>query len=186
MEFIVETPAQQRSGWRNGLWLVDVLELLALGVWIGGLVMIMAAVIPAVFNSMGMEPAGHFLRRVFDGYNVTVVSVLVVLAVTGGVRFFGAKNAWWNVVPIGRVEAGLLLAALLVTILIVAWLGPRAIHLQELAFAAEPGTERKAAYDEFFRWHMIVRALHMLNWGLAVSLFVVKVKNWRVRPRALT
>ena len=31
--------------------------------------MIMMVVIPAVFNSFGMEPAGRFLRRVFDGYS---------------------------------------------------------------------------------------------------------------------
>ena len=36
------------------------IEMCALMIWVGGLLMIVAIVIPAVFNSFGMEPAGRF------------------------------------------------------------------------------------------------------------------------------
>ncbi|NKB82610.1 MAG: DUF4149 domain-containing protein [Nitrospirales bacterium] len=171
----------QKGKWA---WLIDLIELFALGIWIGGLIMIMSAVIPAVFNSMGMEPAGHFLRRVFDGYNIIVGSIVVLLLLTSGFRlWFGAIESN-DVFSIGRVEIGLLIGMILMTGLIVGLLGPKAIYLQEQAFAAEQGPLRKAAYDAFFRLHMIVRALHMMNWVLAVVLFVVKIKRWIGKPFA--
>ena len=54
-------------------------ELCALILWVGGLVVIIALVIPALFNSFGMEPAGRFLRRVFDGFGLMNVWILIVL-----------------------------------------------------------------------------------------------------------
>ena len=65
----------------------------------------------------------------------------------------------------------------LVTILIVWVLGPQAIALQEQAFEATTELEKKSAYDQFFRLHMIVRALHMINLALAVGLFISKLRR---------
>ena len=62
--------------------------------------------------------------------------------------------------------------------LIVIIFGPKAIALQELAFAAEGEMVTKQAYEAFFQTHMIVRALHLINVGLAISLLIVKFKRW--------
>jgi len=61
-------------------------------------------------------------------------------------------------------------------------LGPKAVALQEAAFAADSQEAKKTALDAFFRMHMIVRALHLINAGLAVSLLAVKFRHW-VRNR---
>ena len=58
--------ARRTSGWQLSC---SLLELLGLMVWIGGLAVLLTTVIPAVFNTLGMETGGRFLRRVFDGYN---------------------------------------------------------------------------------------------------------------------
>ena len=71
----------------------------------------------------------------------------------------------------------------LVTALIVLVLGPKAIELQEAAFAAETQEAKKTAYDAFFRTHMIVRALHLINVAVAISLLVVKFRQW-IKNRA--
>jgi len=44
------------------------LELVALGVWVGGLLVLIGAVIPAVFNTLGGQDAGGLvLTRGFEG-----------------------------------------------------------------------------------------------------------------------
>ena len=62
-------------------------EMFALTLWVGGLVVIIAIVIPAVFNSFGMEPAGRFLRRVFDGYGYLNLGILLVLSLVAFLRY---------------------------------------------------------------------------------------------------
>ena len=55
-------------------------ELLALAVWIGGLLVLVAAVIPAVFNTFGgQDTGGFFLTRAFDGYNRLVLGSAAIL-----------------------------------------------------------------------------------------------------------
>ena len=66
----------------------------------------------------------------------------------------------------------------LVAVLIIAVLGPQSAVLQEAAFATRDEAARKTAYDAFFRVHMIVRALYLVNLGLGVVLMVVKLKSW--------
>ena len=57
-------------------------------------------------------------------------------------------------------------------------LRPKAIELQEAAFSAETQEAKKTAYDAFFRTHMMVRTLHLINLGVAVSLLVTKFQQW--------
>jgi uncharacterized membrane protein len=155
-----------------------VVDGLALAIWIGGLVVIIAAVIPAVFNSFGMEPGGRFLTRVFDGYNRVV---LVAMAAMGGTI---AVRAWAlqaggpaNTLP-GRAETILFGAMVLVACLIIVGLGPQAVSLQEGAFATKDENARKVAYDAFFRIHMIVRSLYIVNLFLGIGLLAVKIKSF--------
>lgn len=164
-------------GWKLS---IAILEVLCLAIWIGALTIILVAVIPAVFNTLGMETGGRFLRRVFDSYNMVTSGIVIVLVLTTVVR---ARSVAASGVlqEVGRVEIVLLAALALVTTLIVMVFGPRAIELQEGAFAADGELAKKVAYDAFFRTHMIVRALHLVNAALAVSLLVVKIRGW-VQP----
>ncbi len=153
-------------------------EGLALAVWVGGLLVIIAAVIPAVFNSFGMEPGGRFLTRVFDGYNKMV---LVAMAAMGGaiaVRAWGGRAGQPSRAMPGRAEAILFGTMVLVATLIIAVLGPQSVALQETAFATKDEAARKVAYDAFFRVHMITRGLYIVNLVLGIGLLTVKLKSW--------
>ena len=168
------------SGWQLSISLT---ELLGLTIWIGGLAVILTTVIPAVFNTLGMEQGGRFLRKVFDGYNNLTSGIVVLLLGAAAIRTWKVRQMPERILGVSRSEWGLLIAIVLVTGIIVLILGPKAIELQELAFTAETQEAKKIAYDAFFRAHMIVRALHLINVGLAISLLVVKFRQW-VQSRA--
>ena len=167
--------ARLTSGWQLSLSLA---ELLGLTIWIGGLAVILTAVIPAVFNTLGMEQGGRFLRRVFDGYNLLTSGIVILLLGTAAIRSVKFRHSPDWIVPVTPWEWGLLIALMLITGSIVLILEPKVIDLQEMAFAAESQEAKKTAYDAFFRTHMIVRALHLINAGIAVSLLVVKFRQW--------
>ena len=172
---------RRTSGWQLSC---SLLELLGLMIWIGGLAVLLTTVIPAVFNTLGMETGGRFLRRVFDGYNALTTGVVVTLIGTALFRYWKHRQEPNKSLPLRRSEVGLLVALAFVTCLVVVVLGPQAVALQEEAFSADSPEAKKAAYEAFFRMHMIVRALHMINAGLAVSLLVVKFRHW-VRNRGV-
>ena len=152
-------------------------EILGLMVWVGGLLMIIAVVIPAVFNSFGMEPAGRFLRRLFDGYSLMTLGVLLLLVVMMCFRYWYGHQSSAVLFPVIRIEVILLVAMAITTILIMGVLGPKAVLLQEQAFEAVTELDKKTAYDQFFRVHMIVRALHLINVGLAAGLLISKLRQ---------
>jgi len=54
---------------------------------------------------------------------------------------------------------------------------PATVRLQELAFSA-PEAAKRAAYDEFFVYHRVARALYIINLGLGITLLCVKVRKW--------
>lgn len=161
---------------RRWLLALYTFELLALAVWIGGLVAIIAAVIPAVFNSFGMEPGGRFLTTVFDGYNRLVIGAIVVLLGSSAFRLWASFSRGLSEAAISKAEATLLTLMMLVAVGIVFVLGPSSVTLQEQAFATKDETARKAAYEAFFRTHMVVRGLYVLNLGLGIALLAVKLK----------
>lgn len=152
-------------------------EMFALTLWVGGLLVIIAVVIPAVFNSFGMEPAGRFLRRVFDGYGYMNLGILVVLSLVAFLRTRAYGRNSTQLFSITGGELWLLGGMLLVTVAILGIWGPQALALQEIAFEAISKEEKELAYGQFFRVHMIVRALHLVNVGLAFSLFIVKLRK---------
>ncbi len=173
---------RRTPGWQLSC---SLLELLGLMMWIGSLTALLTMVIPAVFNTLGMETGGRFLRRVFDGYNAVTVGVVAVLIGTASFRYWQHRQAPQETLPVKRSEVGLLMALTFVTVVIVAVLGPKAVALQEIAFDADSPEAKKAALEAFFRMHMIVRALHLVNAGLAVSLLVVKFQHWFRNQRAV-
>jgi hypothetical protein len=152
-------------------------ELVALAVWVGGLIVIVAAVIPAVFNSFGMEPGGRFLTRLFSGYNRLVGASAILLAGCLGFRRRLARGG--RAEPIPRPELWLLVVMAAVAGAITFWLGPESVELQEQAFRARDEAAKKAAYDAFFRTHHLVRGLYVVNLLLGVAVLAVKVKAWQ-------
>jgi hypothetical protein len=148
------------------------IEALALTIWVGGLVSIVAAVIPAVFNTIGMEAGGRMLSRMFQGYDrlVLVAAGMMVMAMLARSLVAGDRMA-----PVEGVLLGVMFA---VGAALAMYLTPEAVRLQELAFTAKDDPAKKAAYDEFFTFHRVGRALYMINLGLGIALLCVKVRKW--------
>ncbi|MDF0643676.1 MAG: DUF4149 domain-containing protein [Nitrospira sp.] len=148
------------------------LELLALATWVGGLIVLIGALIPAVFNTLGGQDSGGFLlTRAFEGYNRLVVVAMIVLAVVAVFRQWSGHPA----VRVSRTEIVLLAAMGILLGAIVLVLHPQAATLQAEAFAAKDEQTRKAAFEAFFRLHMPVRSLYMVNMGLGIALLTMKV-----------
>ena len=151
------------------------LEWLALGVWVGGLLVLIGAVIPAVFNTFGGQDAGGlFLTRTFEGYNRFVLGALTILSATTWYR-------WWSGDPaihVSRGETLVLLMMIVIAGIIMLVLHPYAASLQAQAFAATDEAARKAAFEEFFRVHMPVRSLYIVNLVLGIVLLGMKVKRF--------
>lgn len=157
-------------------------ELCALTLWVGGLVVIIALVIPAVFNAFGMEPAGRFLRRVFDGFGMMNVGILLILCLVAGMRYRIFGNNPSERFSVSSSEWWLLSGMALVTFSILVVLSPQAIGLQEQAFEAISKEEKDIAYAKFFRLHMVVRACHLVNFGLAAALFILRIRKILFHP----
>ena len=150
------------------------MEILALTVWVGGLVSIIAAVIPAVFNTIGMESGGHMLTRTFQGYD-RLVLVSAGLIVAGMLVRVFVSGPWTE--QIGITELALLATMVVIAMALTFWLTPETARLQELAFSAKEDAKR-AAYDGFFVYHRVARALYIVNLGLGIALLCVKVRKW--------
>ncbi len=151
--------------------------MFALTLWVGGLLVIIAAVIPAVFNSIGMEQGGRFLRRVFDAYGLLTMGILAVLGLSVGLRLLTFGHDADSLFSLNAAEWYLLGGMVLVTVVIWGVIGPQTVELQELAFEAISKEDKDLAYNKFFRLHMVARALHLINLGLASSLFIVKLRK---------
>ena len=150
-------------------------ELLALSAWIGGLMIIMAAVIPAVFNTMGMESGGRMLTRVFQGYD-RIVLFSAGLIVMGTLTRVLASRLWRT--QIGTAELVLFGTMLAVAVYLALVWNPHMMMLQERALGAHDTVVRQKAYQDFFWGHQIARTLYLLNFGLAIALMCVKVRKW--------
>jgi hypothetical protein len=124
-----------------------------------------------------MEPAGRFLRRVFDGYTQITMGVVIFLMGMAAIRIWQSQFSTGTGIPLTTCEGILLVSMGCITVLIMWVLGPQAVALQELAFEATTEVEKKAAYADFFRLHMVVRALHLGNVGVAIGLFVFKLRK---------
>ncbi len=153
------------------------IEMIALTLWVGGLLVLIAVVIPATFNSFGMEPAGRFLRRTFDGFIQLNLGIVCILGVVASLRQFHFGQGKFDLFSVAPLEWWLIGGMALLTLSILLILGPQTVALQEQAFEAISEEEKKVAYDQFFRLHMINRALHLINVGFAASLFIFKLRR---------
>lgn len=150
-------------------------EWVALAVWIGGLIVLVAAVLPAVFNTFGGQDAGGlFLTRAFEGYNRLVLGSIVVLV--GGMAW-----RWWcapSDYAVTRAERLILGVMVCVAGIIIFFLHPLAAARQAEAFALKAGEGRKEAFEAFFQLHMPVRTLYMVNLCLGLALVGIRVRTW--------
>src|SRR5436853_4792935 len=162
---------------RRLLLVCHTVELVALSIWIGGLVVIIGSVIPAVFNSFGMETGGRFLTRVFEGYNRLVTLASVGLVSSALWRFWLSSRGDRMDASVSRSEWALLTVMIGVAGFMMLVLCPKSVTLQEQAFAIQSEAARKASYEAFFRAHTVVRGLYLLNLGLGIALLVVKVRS---------
>jgi uncharacterized membrane protein len=150
------------------------LEFLALGLWVGGLIVLVGAVIPAVFNTLGgQESGGFFLTRAFEGYNRLVVFALIVLISAMGSRQWRGEVA----TRVSRSEWILLSIMGGIAGLIILVLHPQAAALQAEAFDLKDEQAKKAAFEAFFRLHKPIRSLYVVNVLLGIWLLVLKTKR---------
>jgi len=162
----------KRDGWGT-VWLLS-LEFLALGVWVGGLIVLVGAVIPAVFNTWGgQESGGFFLTRAFEGYNRLVVVALILLLGAMGYRQWRGEAA----ATVSRSEWILLSAMGGIAGVIILVLHPQAAALQAEAFGLKDEQAKKAAFEAFFRFHKPIRSLYVVNMVLGIWLIVLKAKR---------
>ena len=148
-------------------------EVIALAVWVGGLVSIIAAVIPAVFNSpITMEAGGRLLTKTFHGYDRLVVVSAGAIMLSMLARGAIAKDL------VSTPELAVAGVMAMVALGLTFYLNPEVVRLQELAFATTETDAKKAAYDVFFTYHWIARALYIVNLGLGMTLLGMKVRKW--------
>jgi uncharacterized membrane protein len=159
------------------------LEWLALGVWVGGLLVLIGAVIPAVFNTFGgQDSGGLFLTQAFEGYNHFVIGAMAIVCAASWYR-------WWSedpAVAVSRGELVLLAGMVVIAGIIIVWLHPSAAALQAQAFAVKEEAARKAVFEALFRILMPVRTLYMVNLVLGILLIGVKTKRSLYRDGVLT
>lgn len=157
-------------------------EWVALGLWIGGLVVLVAAVLPAVFNTFGGQDAGGlFLTRAFEGYNRLVLAAIIVLASGMAWRSWKAPSYY----AVSPIEAWLFACMIVIAAVIIFYLHPLAAARQAEAFALKAGEGRKEAFEAFFKLHMPVRTLYIINLVLGLVLAGMRVHHWVRRSEGL-
>lgn len=173
--------AGAQRAWR-GATLGSTVEWLGLSVWVGGLIAILVTVIPEVF-SIGLEPGGRLLTRVFGRYNTLVFGAMGLLLVVSIYRLWLNLGKGFDAAAVPRTEWVILGLMSVIHLLLVLVLVPDSVTLQEQAFATQGEAARKAAHEAFFRSHKLVRYLYIANLGLGIGLMSVKVRGW-VHPRS--
>ncbi|TMQ27702.1 MAG: hypothetical protein E6K65_13670 [Nitrospirae bacterium] len=159
------------------------LEWLALGIWVGGLLVLIGAVIPAVFNTFGgQDSGGLFLTRAFEGYHRFVIGALAILCAASWYRWWSGDSA----VAVSRGEMMMLAGMVVIAGVIIVWLHPYAAALQSQAFAVQEEAAKKAAFEALFRILMPVRWLYMVNLALGILLIGIKTKRSLYRDGVVT
>ncbi len=150
------------------------LEGVALAVWVGGMIVLSCAVIPAVFNTFGgQDSGGIFLTRAFEGYHRFIIGA-------GGILVVALLGRWWSGEPrvVVRVsEITVLVMMIMIAGVIILVLHPDAAALQAQAFATKDEGAKKAAFEAFFRVLLPIRSLYMISLVLGLLLIGIKAKR---------
>jgi len=159
------------------------LEWLALGVWVGGGLVLMGAVIPAVFNTFGgQDLGGLFLTKAFEGYHRFMIGALAIMGAALSYRWWSGDHA----VAVGRGEMMVLAGMTVITGIIIVWLHPSAAALQAQAFAAQEESAKKAAFEALFRMLKPIRWIYMIDLVLGIFLIGIKTKRSLYRDGVLS
>lgn len=159
------------------------LEWLALGIWVGGGLVLMGAVIPAVFNTFGgQDSGGLFLTKAFEGYHRFMVGALAILWVSLWYRRWSGNPA----AGVGRGEIMALAGMTVITGVILFWLHPSAAALQAQAFAAQEEAAKKAAFEALFRMLKPIRWIYMVDLALGILLIGIKANRSLSRDGAFS
>jgi len=159
------------------------LEWLALGVWVGGGLVLIGAVIPAVFNTFGgQDSGGLFVTRAFEGYHRFMVGALAILWLALWYRRWSGSP----IVAVGVEEMMVLAGMTVITGLIILWLHPSAAALQAQAFAAHEEAAKKEAFEALFRLLKPIRWIYVVDLVLGMLLIGIKAKRSLYRDGALT
>lgn len=155
------------------------LELLGLGVWIGGMLTLGALVAPTVFNTVKpVEAAGEAMSLVFRRFNGGLVYACILLVVLGFV------GKWLLNLRRGRmlwIEGALLSVMVLFGLYIGAVLGPRMQELREIRMTDPSNT---AAVVEFDRGHRRSETLFTVNLLLGLAVLFINAKELNTLPFA--
>ena len=151
------------------------LEGVALAVWVGGMIVLSGAVIPAVFNTFGgQDSGGMFLTRAFEGYHRFIIGA-------GGILVVALLGRWWSGEPhvVVRVsEIMVLVMMVMIAGVIILVLHPDAAALQAQAFATKDEAAKKAAFEAFFRVLLPIRSLYMIS--LVLGLLLIGIRATRM------
>jgi len=159
------------------------LEWLALGVSVGGGLVLIGAVIPAVFNTFGgQDLGGLFLTRTFEGYHRFVIGALAIMYAASWYRWWSGNPA----VGVGWGEIMVLAEMGAIAGIIIVWLHPSAAALQSQAFAAQEEAAKKAAFEALFRMLKPIRWIYMVDLVLGILLIGIKTKQSLCRDGVLT
>ena len=139
-----------------------------------------------VLNLAGPEAIAAYYLAWTIAYSLYLIGFVVVAL---GVLCAGSWYRWWSgnpAVAVSRSEMALLVGMAVIAGIIILWLHPQAASLQAQAFAVKDEVARKAAFEAFFRIHMPVRSLYMVNLVLGILLIGIKAKRSLHRHGALT
>lgn len=168
---------------RGGWIACATIEFMALAVWVGGLAVLVGAVIPAVFNTFGgQDTGGLFLTRAFEGYNRLVMGAITALFAGALWRMRIAKQGL-PAASVTRSEGILLASMIAIAVVIIFVLHPQAAARQADAFALTDSDARKAALATFFKVHQPIRWLYVINLVLGVTLMGVR-PGWLMQVEA--
>ena len=148
------------------------LELVGLGVWVGGMVTLGALVAPTVFNTVKpVEMAGDAMSLVFRKFNGGLVYICI------GLVLIGFLGKFFLVASRGRsrwVEGSLLILMTLTGLYIGAILGPKMQDLRQIRMSDPSNT---GAVVEFDRGHRLSERLFTLNLILGVTALFINARD---------
>jgi uncharacterized membrane protein len=157
---------------RQAAYVFSWLELVGLGLWIGGMVTLGALVAPAVFDMVKpVEMAGDAMSMVFRKFNGGLVYLCILLVVVGftGKLFLasrGERSRW--------VEAGMLIGMILIGLYIGVVLGPRMQELRQIRISDPSNT---GAVVQFDRDHRFSERLFTLNLILGLGALFMNARE---------
>jgi uncharacterized membrane protein len=161
--------------WLGGLFAS--LELIGLGAWIGGMLVLGGLVAPTVFGKLGPDSGGDVMSVVFRQFNGGFVYACIVLSAVGFIgKFFlnrlPGKARWFE----GAMLAVMILVGLYVGVI----LGP---GMQKLRQTKLEDPSNGTAIAEFDRDHHLSVQLFSVNMVLGAAALVLNGREIALRGK---